>query len=165
MLDSKNDEGKILRSGSLDRFDGVRISRDPIGEEDGEPIRGRHDDSYIDPASNELIPQMYNVDDQKVTAARDLDLNAQADAGAVHRMALRPIHTARGPGCPSLSDTKALIEDGTNLRRPVGVTPFLHEELEAHDDSLQLRPEGLKSEPGDTLHGAVERLPVCDPWH
>jgi hypothetical protein len=165
VLDSKDNERKILRSGSLDRFDGVRISRDPIGEEDGETVRRRHDHADIDLASNDLIPQMHDVDDQKVATARDLDLDSQANPSAVHRMAFRPIHTARGSGCPSLGDTKALVEDGTNLRRPVGVTPFLHEELEAHDDSFQLRPEGLQSEPGDTLHGAVERLPVCDLWH
>jgi len=69
VLDSEDDERKILRSGSLDRFDRVRVSRDPISEKDGEPVRGRYDDTYIDSTSNNLIPQMHDVDDQKVTAA------------------------------------------------------------------------------------------------
>jgi hypothetical protein len=62
VLEPEDRQGKILGAGALDGPDGIGKTSDPVGQEQGETIRGDDDDAGIDPARRQVVPQVGDVD-------------------------------------------------------------------------------------------------------
>lgn len=138
MLQSNNGQRKVFSSGPLDSLHRIRKASYPIRQEDGEPIRGYDNNTDIDPASRQFVSQVSHIYNQEIAAAGKLDLDSQADPGAVDGLTFCPIHSARCLITPAFKLSESGIQNRPDLGCAICISPFLKEQIESSNDLFQL---------------------------
>ena len=73
----------------------------------------------VDASLAESGVQMDHIHYQEIASCRNLYLNANADACAVHNLALDPVHIARDFPCPAAEPVELLVNEFSDGRAPV----------------------------------------------
>jgi hypothetical protein len=107
----------------------------------------------VDLAAHQSLAKVDDVYDQQVASRGNLDLHADADTRAIHRMALCPIDLSTLCFGPRLLE--ALIKQSTNCCTAVRVALLLDQETKGPESGAELLDERFETKASNSLAGTV----------
>ena len=150
VVKTKNQQRKVFCPCRAHVTNGIREFRAAIGQVVAQFVVRNDQDSDVDVAVGERIAKMANVHHQQVASGRDLNLNANADAGTVDGVAFRPIDGSAFLNQPPAGLSESVIEDLADGSAAVCVFRLLHEQLEAREYLGQFLKKWRQAEALDT---------------
>ena len=126
VVNAEKKERKVFGPCGAHVSNGIGEARASISEEWREGIVRNHENSDIDHACGQRVSEVTNIHDEQIAAGRHLNLDAEADLGAVDVMTFHPVNIACLRDGPPSGGLEARIDQLANSSATVCVSLFFH---------------------------------------